>query len=471
MWWKIRRSIFVMLTVLMALSCGEVIQAADSTIVPGETVLTNISIDSRNRVTVTWKKAKNATDYAIYCKLKGEKFKKITVVDGSKTSYTYRSSVKFPLEMGKRYVFAVLGYNHVSKKYSVYNKKPLTILIPVIPEKVQLKNIVATKTRTATISWKKASGATNYYIYYKVPGGIWKKIATVAGNVTRYTHCSTAAAPLNPKAKYLFTVLGYNSQYKTRGSYDKEGLAVTMPKNTIPSAVSILPGNEGLMSGNVWNKTLGTPGRTMATVLKMDGRKYANWLTSHLKDNYYIGTPYRNFYSGNSAAPNGDYRGIESYPDMNCTSFVWHVLWKSMGLSGSSATPSSYGFGSSRMNTCSGWRSAFVRNSLERGYYKTKEDLMKIGKPKKGDLIYFSARGEGYVGIEGADNHIMIYMGDGKTDKVWHSSIGRVWCDGTYDNVPGGHWISAVNGNGITEIAGPQNVQFGYILVRAGAIF
>lgn len=54
------------------------------------------------------------------------------------------------------------------------------------PGKVTLGTVKAAAYNKITISWKKTTNATHYRVYYKVPGGSWKQITTVASNKTSY---------------------------------------------------------------------------------------------------------------------------------------------------------------------------------------------------------------------------------------------------------------------------------------------
>lgn len=79
---------------------------------------------------------------------------------------------------------------------------------------------------TVTFKWKKVSNAKGYYVYRKVKGGKWSKIATVkSGSTVQYK---------DKKAKkgktYLYTVRAYNGSY-TSGYYD--GVSVKTSKETL----------------------------------------------------------------------------------------------------------------------------------------------------------------------------------------------------------------------------------------------
>ena len=223
---------------------------------------------------------------------------------------------------------------------------------------------------------------------------------------------------------------------------------------------------EGEIHG-AWNRKEGS--REYCEWMGINDAKYLEWLDrkSNRGDTYYLGTPYSSDalgYDDSGAYPNGDHPG--TIARMNCTAFVWHVLWKSMQASGRGGTPSDF-LGGDRTDTFHGWTWRPVAAQVNRMYFRTKEDLFKIGKPQKGDIIWCMAKGEYTLGYEGADNHVLIYMGENGEDKAWHSiHKGEGYCDGTNDGHPGGHAVR-VNGNCITEIVTKQKLKFGYVLYKA----
>ena len=246
-----------------------------------------------------------------------------------------------------------------------------------------------------------------------------------------------------------------------------------------------------------WKKWTGT--KMYNNVLGINGDKYKKWLFDHSKfgartdaaRDYYLGTPYGVLFtwsSGSGAYPAGDKYPKKDYTDangkvlqtgMNCTAFVWHVFWKSMGLSGNKKKPSDYGLGESRDNTLSGWINVPNNNNVKHAYFKTKKDLINVGKPRRGDIIWIMAAGEHTPGQTGCDNHILFYWGNGTNDVAWHSThytgkntarANSSWCDGSLENIKGGHKVNT-NGNCQTEIASkqpPDKGLYGYILYRTG---
>lgn len=115
-----------------------------------------------------------------------------------------------------------------------YDVTGLSAVIPAISTP-RLTGIKAAAYNKITINWTKVANATNYRIYYKIPGDSWKGIATVGSNVTSYTHTSSEKYPIRCAQKYTYTVRPYNNRTKKWGSYDTEGLTT----NTVPSTVEL----------------------------------------------------------------------------------------------------------------------------------------------------------------------------------------------------------------------------------------
>ena len=133
--------------------------------------------------------------------------------------------------------FTVRAYNKYGKKWSSYDKKGKTVTIPAVPSTVKLGSAKASSNKVVVLTWKKASNATNYMIYYKQTGtSKWKKLKTVSSKTLKYTHKSSKKYPLKAGKSYVYTVKGYNKKYKTSGKYNKNGLVITVPKKAAPTA-------------------------------------------------------------------------------------------------------------------------------------------------------------------------------------------------------------------------------------------
>lgn len=191
---------------------------------PGTVKLSKISAPAYNKIKVSWKKASNATNYCIYYRKTGtKKWKKIASVKSSATSYTHKSSAKYPIIIGQKYDYTVKAYNSIAKKTGKYNTKGLSVkTIPNPATEIS----VAAKNGKVNISWEKANGADKYIIYRKTsPTGKWVKLATVSD--TEYTDNNPVA-----KQDNYYTVRSYYSKTKTYGNYNQRGIEVYVPAYT-----------------------------------------------------------------------------------------------------------------------------------------------------------------------------------------------------------------------------------------------
>ena len=82
-----------------------------------------------------------------------------------------RSYTVTKLKSGKKYYFTVRAY--ANGVFSDYKKNVSKITLLKTPS-VKAKATGGGKVR---VSWSKVSGAKKYYVYYKVPGKRWKRVA------------------------------------------------------------------------------------------------------------------------------------------------------------------------------------------------------------------------------------------------------------------------------------------------------
>ena len=204
-------------------------QAASRT--PGKVTLSRVTASGSNKVIVKWKMASNATQYRIYWKESGTKaWKTLTNVSASKTSYTHTSNRKATLKGGKKYTYTVRAYNKYGKKWSSYDKKGKTVTIPAMPSTVKASAKPNNYSQT-TVTWSKASNATNYLVYYRSADTTkWTRIANVSAKTLKYVHKSSDRYPVEAGRTYYYMVRGYNKTFKTYGSYNKAGMQVVIPE-------------------------------------------------------------------------------------------------------------------------------------------------------------------------------------------------------------------------------------------------
>lgn len=198
--------------------------------VPSTVSLRSARRNANSSVTVSWNKAYGGNYYRVYRKTPGSGWKLLANVRSTSLSYTDRNPVK-----GQKNIYTVRMYNSSTRAAGRYSTSGVSVNFggtasTKTPGRPTLYKISSSAYNKITISWKKASNATHYRIYYKTPGSSWKLIQTVGANTTSYTHTSSSKYPLAQGQKYIYTVRAYNSTYKTLGSYDSNGLAITIPK-------------------------------------------------------------------------------------------------------------------------------------------------------------------------------------------------------------------------------------------------
>ena len=200
---------------------------------PARPAITKVTA-TKNSATVTWKKSKYATSYRIYYKQAGaKKWTALATVSSKNLKYTHKSSRKYLLKGGKKYTYTVRAYNKYGKKWSSYNKKGKTVTIPAVPSTVKASAKPNGYNQT-TVTWSKASNATNYLVYYRSADTIkWTRIANVSAKTLKYVHKSSDRYPVEAGRTYYYMVRGYNKTFKTYGSYNKAGMQVVIPERPV----------------------------------------------------------------------------------------------------------------------------------------------------------------------------------------------------------------------------------------------
>ena len=191
---------------------------------PSTVKLSKISAPAYNKIKISWRKASNTTKYYVYYRKTGtKKWKKIASAKSSATSYTHKSSSKYPIIVGQKYDYTVKAYNSKYKKSGKYNTKGLTISTK--PEYVITRKAIVNYTKPEVdVHWSKANGCSHYVIYRKTETSSWKKIATVKNTVDVYTDTNPVKNTVN-----AYTVRGYYAATKTYGDYDPDGIRATVP--------------------------------------------------------------------------------------------------------------------------------------------------------------------------------------------------------------------------------------------------
>ncbi|MCT8137560.1 pre-peptidase C-terminal domain-containing protein [Anaerobacillus sp. CMMVII] len=121
-----------------------------------QTVSTNY-----NKIKITWARVPGADGYDIYRSTTSDgKYSRVgTVTKGTTTSFTNSG-----VTTGKKYFYRVRAYRIIDEKkvYSSYTKHKSGKALPTTPTNMKTNNIT---TSTATLSWKKVTGADGYEVY------------------------------------------------------------------------------------------------------------------------------------------------------------------------------------------------------------------------------------------------------------------------------------------------------------------
>ena len=239
---RIRSFLAMLCCILVAIGSITVFDAsrtdAASKKTPGTVSIKSLKASGTSKVTVKWKKAKNATSYRIAYK-NGRSWITLADVSSKKSKYTHVSSDAAPLIGGKKYTYRVQAYNSKSGKWGKAKTKSITM--PAVPTAVTLKNAKVSKNKV-TITWQKAKNATAYRVYYKKAGtSKWKQIATASGKASKYVHKNSKKYPLKKGVSYTYMVRGYNKKSKQLGTCNNIVQVTIGAANTVTPATPVQP--------------------------------------------------------------------------------------------------------------------------------------------------------------------------------------------------------------------------------------
>lgn len=239
---RIRSFLAMLCCILVAIGSITVFDAsrtdAASKKTPGTVSIKSLKASGTSKVTVKWKKAKNATSYRIAYK-NGRSWITLADVSSKKSKYTHISSDAAPLIGGKKYTYRVQAYNSKSGKWGKAKTKSITM--PAFPTAVTLKNAKVSK-KKVTITWQKAKNATAYRVYYKKAGtSKWKQIATASGKASKYVHKNSKKYPLKKGVSYTYMVRGYNKKSKQLGTCNNIVQVTIGAANTVTPATPVQP--------------------------------------------------------------------------------------------------------------------------------------------------------------------------------------------------------------------------------------
>lgn len=154
--------------------------------------------------------------------------------------------------------------------------------------------------------------------------------------------------------------------------------------------------------------TVSGPSPIQLNFLGINSQYIVNELSKHVNDRYYLGTPYKGL-SSNDAT-----QFMKPGTSMNCTGFVAKVIQNAGGnLNKITSISNNWGGAANAYN----WRNA-LNNNVVSYTFNTVADLLKSGKAKKGDILYF----EPNYNVTNYDCHIGVFWGNSSSEnKIWHS--------------------------------------------------
>lgn len=180
--------------------------------------------------------------------------------------------------------------------------------------------------------------------------------------------------------------------------------------------------------------------------LGIDGRKYYNFLKTHISDKTYIGTKYsKNSYKDGANGFSGWVNSAGA--GMDCEGFIDNVL-KQCGAS----HPMSVGGGGK------GWVAYNNHHGLPYYDYSSKEDILASGILDYGDIIWmFDTSGPNSIS---SIHHVGIFVGSNPyEDKLWHSTFAM-----------SNQYGSTVNGNQVSRIVPQASGCKVWRVIKSGAI-
>lgn len=200
---------------------------------------------------------------------------------------------------------------------------PASIQAATKPGAVKLTKITAVDYNKISIKWKKASGITNYIVYYKEAGNSkWIKLKTLGNTKSSYTHTSSSKYPIVVGQKYQYTVKAYDKNTKKYGSYNTKGLTVTA---SLKMVTRIQAKIEGTTVKLTWNKVSGADKYAIYSKIKA-GDKWSKIIT--VKDT-------SSFIDVNPCVDCTDYYSVRGYSSITKTYGVMNKTGVSIYVKGS----------------------------------------------------------------------------------------------------------------------------------------
>lgn len=223
--------------------CGRLISfKTEKQLTPATVKLTKIT-NKNYGVQLEWKKTAGADSYKIYRKVNsGKSWTYVTTISDSTTYVDYNA------KNNTKYTYTVRARNEGGS--GSYNKTGLTTVFVSAPAPTKLENT----TSGIKVTWKKVSGADNYYLYKKEltdSSAKWVKVSKLKGNVTSYVDEDVKSGK-----DYAYEMRATNGSYK---SDTTEVCDIPFIKRLkTPTAKSIASSKSGVTVK--WGKVTGADG-------------------------------------------------------------------------------------------------------------------------------------------------------------------------------------------------------------------
>ncbi len=227
--------------------CGEVLETAITKTVEALNAPRLKAISNAiGAVKLSWGAVEDAEGYIVYRKVKGGKWETLGKIDG--TSYADKTA-----KSGTTYYYTVKAYyQNIKSSY----KGTLSIKYLDAPKLAS----VATDSKGIKFTWGKVKGAGGYYVYRKVEGGSWVRLASTKG--TSYVDKKAPSG-----VTYYYTAKAYNGKVKS-AHYDGVGIVSL----ATPKIISISNTENGVKF--TWGKVKGADGYVVYR--KVRGGKWEN---------------------------------------------------------------------------------------------------------------------------------------------------------------------------------------------------
>ena len=272
-------------------------------IVPGKTVMTKIYLKRSNNVKITWKKASNADGYYIERKKNDGGWKRIATVSASKLTYEDTKTACVSTYSYRAIAFADNDGEKTTGSYHVNGIKIKTKHAQ--PTLIYAK---ANYDKSIKVKWTKECAADGYFLYRKVKGGKWKKIATIKKAKTT----SYKDKYLTYQKKYSYSVRAFSKEKGkiVQSTRSNKGISTRLCYHgkiafrwPVPSCKQISsyfgPRSQPTAGASTYHKAIDIPASSGAKILAAAKGTVIESAYSSAKGNYVIishGSGYRTEY-------------------------------------------------------------------------------------------------------------------------------------------------------------------------------